>query len=135
MDRPSNSSSKNNLYRQNVARNIAKSAALTHFVLASDINMLPSSKLSDSFMENLPSSGLNIHHHPETIFVLAAFDMVTITEAPKSKEFVQKALLTGAMIEANGNSECLNCKRIVDIEEWTNNSGKYQYIESVVNYL
>lgn len=53
----------NNLtYPVNVGRNLARDAALTHFVLASDIELYPSSGLVDGFfdmIEENPAEFLN----------------------------------------------------------------------------
>lgn len=61
------------LYPVNVGRNIARESALTHFVLASDIELYPSPLLAERFLNMIarnkpPLNGTNPRVFPLSIF-------------------------------------------------------------------
>lgn len=64
------------LYPVNVARNIAREAALTHFILPSDIELYPSPYLTPRFLNMIARNGkpLNVSTNPR-VFPISIFEV------------------------------------------------------------
>lgn len=63
------------LYPINVGRNIAREAALTHFIFPSDIELYPTPNLIEKFLEMIvKNKGFSYRRNPKYIF----FDKINI---------------------------------------------------------
>lgn len=63
------------LYPVNVGRNIARESALTHFVLASDIELYPSTFLSERFLNMIARNKPPLNNGRRKIFTLNIFEV------------------------------------------------------------
>jgi beta-1,4-glucuronyltransferase 1 len=63
------------LYPMNVGRNIARESALTHFVLASDIELYPSPFLSERFLNMIARNRPPLNSTNPRIFPLSIFEV------------------------------------------------------------
>lgn len=59
----------------NVARNIAREEALTHFVLASDIDLYPSEDLINKFLRMVTKKKELFRNRQPKVFALPAFEV------------------------------------------------------------
>lgn len=82
-------SEKRLLYPVNLGRNIARESAVTHYVLASDIELYPSPNLPTKFLEmirrkNQPSL---LQPNPK-VFVLSIFEVAETVQPPTNKSIL-----------------------------------------------
>ncbi|KAI9578977.1 hypothetical protein GQX74_005860 [Glossina fuscipes] len=87
------------LYPVNVGRNIARDAATTHFILASDIELYPSPGL----MKN--------------VFPLSIFEVEGSAPVPRDKTELQEFLRTGKAIPFH-KRVCASCHGVPKSKEW-----------------
>lgn len=136
MERRRHHSTTNDIYRHSVGSNIAKEGALTHYVLSSDIEMLPSFNIHTAFMEMIALSG-SIAHPEGTVYLLPVFQMINgAAEAPLRKSQVLEMLDKRQLSEWN-EELCRDCHRVLNVEEWMHSprdAGKEGQSE-VIRYL
>ncbi|XP_031334347.1 beta-1,4-glucuronyltransferase 1-like [Photinus pyralis] len=77
-------------YPINVARNIAKRSAQTHFVLASDIELYPSPNLIPKFLRFVEENRKLIERKTKKVFVLPVFEVLLNQTLPSNKTALQK---------------------------------------------
>ncbi|KAI5646543.1 glycosyl-transferase for dystroglycan domain-containing protein [Phthorimaea operculella] len=82
------------LYPINIGRNVARDAALTHFVLSSDIDFYPSPNLATKFLNMIAKNEwpLNLPTTLPKVFPLALFQIVNNTRIPSSKMELKEML-------------------------------------------
>lgn len=82
---------KNNLtYPINVARNIAREMAETHFIFASDIELYPTRNLIPKFLEMIASNEELVTDGKPKVFVLPIYEILSGLEVPENKTALQK---------------------------------------------
>ena len=116
MERPTSRSKSDRFFYINVARNIARDGATTHFLLASDIELYPSVDLVPQFLTMLARSG-GVTLHPRTVYVLAPFEVTVDTKPPQNKMELQ-ALLEDQLAIRFHQGMCDRCHRIPSPELW-----------------
>lgn len=109
---------KNLLYPINVGRNIARSAALTHFVLPSDIELYPSPDLASKFLNMIARNEepLSTSTNPR-VFPLSLFEVDKNSTAPWTKTELQAMLKKKTAIPFH-KYVCPTCHNIPNGKEW-----------------
>ncbi|XP_037959354.1 beta-1,4-glucuronyltransferase 1-like [Teleopsis dalmanni] len=104
-------------YPINVGRNIARDAALTHFILASDMEMYPSMVLVNKFLKMIARNETYLQRTAPRVFPLPIFKVETNSAVPRNKTELQEMLRTSKAIpfqESGGAS----CHRMPKSKEW-----------------
>ncbi|XP_008556765.1 beta-1,4-glucuronyltransferase 1 [Microplitis demolitor] len=100
-------------YPINVARNVAKSLAMTSRVLVSDIELLPSDKLASGFLKMIdgqpPRKGL--------AFVVPVFEIEETQQPPKNKRELMAAINKDLAVYFH-KYMCIHCQRFPGITKW-----------------
>ncbi|KAJ2946527.1 hypothetical protein O0L34_g12581 [Tuta absoluta] len=112
---------KNNLlYPVNVARNIARDAALTHFVLPSDIELYPSPNLIPKFLNMIARNEgpLPTRTNPR-VFPLTLFEVAANAKVPSTKTELLHMLSTKTAIPFH-KFVCPSCHNIPQAQQWMN---------------
>ncbi|XP_026843179.1 beta-1,4-glucuronyltransferase 1 [Drosophila persimilis] len=115
-------------YPVNTGRNIAREAALTHFVLASDIELYPTPGLVPKFFTMLGrhSDGFTAKHLPvpvpvPVVYVLRIFEVESNATMPSDKLQLQDMLWSSQAVPFHMNI-CPHCHKGPKLEEWINAS-------------
>lgn len=116
MERKSYRSSSDRFFYINLARNIARDGATTHFILASDIELYPSYNLIPQFLRMIAKSG-GVSLNKRTVYVLPPFEVTAESKPPKTKDELQ-ALLHDKLAVRFHQGMCDKCHRIPDPEIW-----------------
>lgn len=102
----------------NVARNIARRSANTHFILASDIELYPSLGFIDQFLRmaiNNISSVLS--EQKPRVFPLPVFEVQSNASIPNTKEQLVHMLHTNMAITFHKNV-CPKCHEVPEQDQW-----------------
>ncbi|KAI8043665.1 beta-1,4-glucuronyltransferase 1 [Drosophila gunungcola] len=121
---------KSNMYRSrtkldypvNLGRNIARRASLTHFVLASDIELYPSPRLVPAYLSFLSRHVIGRPGQQPTspvVHALRIFEVMSNVSVPSTKTELQKLLKTGEALPFHMQI-CAVCHRGPKLEEWIN---------------
>ncbi|KAI5642490.1 glycosyl-transferase for dystroglycan domain-containing protein [Phthorimaea operculella] len=104
----------------NVARNIARDAALTHFVLASDIELYPSPNLIPKFLNMIARNEgpLSTRTNPR-VFTLTLFEVAANAHVPSTKTELQQMLSKKTAIPFH-KFVCPSCHNIPQAQQWMN---------------
>ncbi|XP_030381132.1 beta-1,4-glucuronyltransferase 1-like isoform X1 [Scaptodrosophila lebanonensis] len=105
------------LYPVNVGRNIARDAALTHFILASDIELYPNPGLVKKFLEMIARNELYLHRAAPRVFPLSIFEVDGNSPVPRDKTELQEFLRTGKAIPFH-KRVCASCHGVPKSKEW-----------------
>lgn len=111
---------KNLTYPINVGRNIARNAALTHYVFVSDIELYPSPYVPKKFLEMIaenPSTLQTINPAGLVVFPLSIFEIDAQYEVPWNKTELIKLYRKKIVIRFHKNI-CSKCHRIPKAIEW-----------------
>lgn len=73
------------LYPVNVGRNIAREAAVTHYILASDIELYPSPGLINDFLDMILRQDPLLHRKKPKVFPLPIFELEADAAVPPNK--------------------------------------------------
>lgn len=79
-------------YPVNVARNIAREAALTHYILASDIVLYPSEDLINKFLKMVTEKQEVLRNARPKVFALPVFEILDDEDLPKNKTELLKMI-------------------------------------------
>lgn len=90
-------------YPKNVARNIARDSALTHFLLVSDIDLYPSPGLPGKFLEMIARNEPPLDSVNPKIFPLAIFEIGASSRVPWTKTELQGLFKKRKIIELHKN--------------------------------
>uniref|UniRef100_A0A182SZH7 Uncharacterized protein n=1 Tax=Anopheles maculatus TaxID=74869 RepID=A0A182SZH7_9DIPT len=82
---PTYRASNNLTYPVNVGRNIARSSAATHFVLASDIELYPSPNFIPMFLRMIAHPFYQYTLHSPSVYVLPVFEVAEDVPVPEDK--------------------------------------------------
>lgn len=108
----------NNLtYPVNVARNIARIAAQTHFVLASDIELYPSDNIIPRFLNMIARNEDPLNKQVNKIFPLPLFEIEDDQKVPGTKTSLLALLKANKAIPFH-KRVCAACHKIPKDEEW-----------------
>ena len=109
----------NNLtYPVNVARNVARVSATTHFVFPSDIELYPSPGLIEEFLDMQRRDEDPALRSPNPkVFPNAIFEIEAGKELPDTKEELIKLYNEGVVVSFH-KYVCLMCHKIPDHDRW-----------------
>lgn len=105
------------LYPVNVGRNIARDAALTHFILASDIELYPNPGLVKKFLEMIARNEAYLHRKAPRVFPLSIFEVESSAAVPRDKTELQELLRLGKAIPFH-KRVCSSCHGVPKSKEW-----------------
>ncbi|XP_052837277.1 beta-1,4-glucuronyltransferase 1 isoform X2 [Drosophila gunungcola] len=105
------------LYPVNVGRNIARDSALTHFILASDIELYPNPGLVKKFLEMIARNDQYLRRKAPRVFPLAIFEVEENSPVPHDKTELQEFLRTGKAIPFH-KRVCASCHGVPKSKEW-----------------
>lgn len=107
-------------YKENVARNIAREAAVTYFIFSCDINMYPSIDVIPKFLNMIARSG-SVALNENNVYVLPAFDVLSRDIYPRTKQELNW-LITDNQATKYQSDLCEECYTIPDARIWETNS-------------
>ncbi|KAK6636670.1 hypothetical protein RUM43_010332 [Polyplax serrata] len=110
-------SQKKILYPVNVGRNIAREAAVTYYILPSDIELYPSPGLIDKFLAMILRQDPPLHRKNPKVFPLPIFELEADASIPPNKTELVKMLKTGRAIPFH-KKVCAGCHTIPKFKEW-----------------
>ncbi|XP_068150752.1 beta-1,4-glucuronyltransferase 1 isoform X1 [Drosophila tropicalis] len=105
------------LYPVNVGRNIARDAALTHFLLASDIELYPNPGLVKKFLEMIARNEAYLRRKAPRVFPLSIFEVEESSPVPHDKTELQELLRSGKAIPFH-KRVCASCHGVPKSKEW-----------------
>uniref|UniRef100_A0A336M367 CSON001446 protein n=2 Tax=Culicoides sonorensis TaxID=179676 RepID=A0A336M367_CULSO len=105
------------LYPVNVGRNIARDAALTHFILVSDIELYPSPGLVHKFLEMIARNDKSLRRKALKVYPLSLFEVDISVSVPKDKTELQDLLKRGKAIKFHSRV-CPACHAVPKSKEW-----------------
>lgn len=105
------------LYPVNVGRNIARDAAMTHFILASDIELYPNPGLTRKFLEMVARNDVQLQRKNPKVFPLSIFEVDATSQVPRDKTELQELLRTGKAIPFH-KRVCSSCHGVPKSKEW-----------------
>ncbi|KAG5684936.1 hypothetical protein PVAND_014144 [Polypedilum vanderplanki] len=105
------------LYPVNVGRNIARDAAMTHFILASDIELYPNPGLVRKFLEMIARKGDSWENNNPRVFPLSIFEVDSTVAVPRDKTELQELLRTNKAIPFH-KRVCASCHGVPKSKEW-----------------
>lgn len=105
------------LYPVNVGRNIARDAAMTHFILASDIELYPNPGLTRKFLEMIARNDVPLQRKNPKVFPLSIFEVDAVSQVPRDKTELQELLKTGKAIPFH-KRVCSSCHGVPKSKEW-----------------
>ncbi|XP_017012697.2 beta-1,4-glucuronyltransferase 1 [Drosophila takahashii] len=109
-------------YPVNMGRNIARKASLTHYVLASDIELYPTPGLVPDYLNFLGRLVIGRPGQLPTspvVHVLRIFEVMANVSVPNTKMELQKLLKSGEAVPFHMEI-CAVCHRGPKLEEWIN---------------
>ncbi|XP_055600371.1 beta-1,4-glucuronyltransferase 1-like isoform X2 [Uranotaenia lowii] len=109
--------SPNHLYPVNVGRNIARAAAQTHFVLASDIELYPNPGFVDSFLKMVAHPAYRYTLEEPNVYVLPVFEIQEHLPIPEDKLGLLQMLQRGEAIKFH-EKICASCHTVPSYREW-----------------
>lgn len=115
------------LYPVNVGRNIARDAAMTHFILASDIELYPNPGLVRKFLEMIARNDAPLQRKNPKAFPLSIFEVDGSSQVPRDKTELQELLKVGKAIPFH-KRVCSSCHGVPKSKEWmaaNETDGKY----------
>ena len=104
-------------YPINVARNIARESAATHFVFASDIELYPSPGLISNFLEMIGRNEPVLRSPNPKVFVNPVFEIEKGYKMPANKSELVEYLSRGVVIPFH-KEWCETCHKIPDFDKW-----------------
>ncbi|XP_063587925.1 beta-1,4-glucuronyltransferase 1-like isoform X1 [Penaeus indicus] len=104
------------LYPVNVARNTARQAVQTYFVLPSDVELYPSVNFIPEFFKMLKKPDVSNSTNPR-VYVFSIFEVRDNVTAPETKADLQRMLKKGDAIPFHKNV-CAKCHNVPMSKEW-----------------
>ncbi|XP_052869834.1 beta-1,4-glucuronyltransferase 1-like [Anopheles cruzii] len=105
------------LYPVNVGRNVARDAAMTHFLLASDIELYPNPGLVHKFLEMIARNEPVLQRKNPRVFPLPIFEVDNNSPVPRDKAELQELLRSGKAIPFH-KRVCSSCHGVPRSKEW-----------------
>ncbi|XP_018321843.1 beta-1,4-glucuronyltransferase 1-like [Agrilus planipennis] len=114
---------KNNLlYPINLARNSARTAAQTYFVLASDMELYPTPNFSSKFIEMVSKNEQLVTGKQRQVFVLPIFEVTKDSSIPENKT-VLKGMINTKQAFIFHEKLCRYCHIVPGYNEWIKDNG------------
>lgn len=108
-------------YPINACRNVARNAATTHYILVSDVELVPSEFLATSFLNLIVSQyangGLQL---PSRVFVVPVFEIDIFETIPKNKLELMKLIKEEKAVYFHRHV-CSHCQKFPGLEKWLQN--------------
>lgn len=104
-------------YPINIARNIARITAQTHFIFPSDIELFPSPNLIEKFLAFVEHNRKLFEASSRKVFVLNAFEILQNETIPANKTALQ-AMLKSKKAEWFHKRICELCHKISNQSKW-----------------
>lgn len=114
-------------YPINVGRNIAKQASLTHYILASDIELYPTPGLVDGFLKMLTANMHLVNTNERIVYPLNIFEVHANATMPSTKMELKSQLATGEAIPFHTHV-CPQCNMAQNLPVWINQTDNAQSI-------
>ncbi|EAT35984.1 AAEL011899-PA [Aedes aegypti] len=114
---PSLENPSNHTYPVNVGRNIARDAARTHFVLASDIELYPNPGFIEMFLQMVAQPAYRYTLDMPSVYVLPVFEVDSYSSVPEDKIELLQMLKTGEAIMFH-EKICPKCHTVPNYDEW-----------------
>lgn len=109
---------KHNLtYPINVARNIARTAAQTHFVFPSDIELYPTTNFIPKFLAFIKEHSDYAEKDAKKVFVLPIFEVLANLQVPENKTHLYSMFQEKKAFRFHQNV-CSPCHKIPREDEW-----------------
>lgn len=105
------------LYPVNVGRNVARETVQTHFVLASDIELYPSSKIIPQFLEMIAENQGPLLSKKPKVFPVHLFEVSADQHVPETKTILKEMLSNGTAIPFH-KKVCPGCHNVPKSKEW-----------------
>lgn len=105
------------VYPVNVARNVARESATTHFVFPSDIELYPSPNLIPDFLEMIRRNDKKLTKSQPRVFVNSIFEIAANHSLPNTKTELIKLMKSNTVIPFHKNV-CPQCHKIPHSKEW-----------------
>lgn len=103
-------------YPVNVCRNVAKKAASTHFILVSDVELIPSEKLASKFMDMI-SRIRDEERLPSRVYVLPLFEVKVGEVIPRNKTHLMSLVKKERAVYFHRHV-CSHCQRFPGLQKW-----------------
>ncbi|XP_058819198.1 beta-1,4-glucuronyltransferase 1-like [Topomyia yanbarensis] len=107
----------NREYPVNVGRNIARDAAQTHFVLASDIELYPNPGFIEMFQRMIANPVYRYTLQTPSVYVLPIFEVAETSTVPEDKIELLRMMKHGDAIKFH-EKICEQCHTVPNYEEW-----------------
>ena len=104
-------------YPVNVARNVARITAATHFVFPSDIELYPSPNLITDFLAMIRRNDVQLRRSPPRVFVNSIFEIAENHTLPNNKSHLVELLKSGVVLPFH-KTVCPQCHKIPKDLEW-----------------
>lgn len=104
-------------YPINVARNIARDAAVTHFLFVSDIELYPSPELPWKFLEMIARNEPPLNSTKPKVFPLSIFEAVASSHVPWTKTELQELFRKREIFHFHKDL-CSKCHRLPEADKW-----------------
>ena len=108
---------KNLLYPINVGRNVAREMAQTHFILASDIELYPSSNVIEQFLAMIARNEGPLRSPRPKVFPFNLFEISVNQQTPDSKTALKEMLANGTAVPFH-KFVCAGCHGTPMSKEW-----------------
>ncbi|KAJ6649800.1 Beta-1,4-glucuronyltransferase 1 [Pseudolycoriella hygida] len=105
------------LYPINMGRNTARDAAMTHFILVSDIELYPNPGLVRKFLEMVARNDAPLQRKNPKVFPLPIFEVDSTSQVPRDKTELQELLKKGKAIPFH-KRVCASCHGVPKSKEW-----------------
>lgn len=105
------------MYPVNVGRNIARDSAMTHFILASDIELYPNPGLARKFLEMIARNDAPLQRKNPRVYPLSIFEVDGKAAVPRDKTELQELLRTQKAIPFH-KRVCSSCHGVPKSKEW-----------------
>lgn len=105
------------VYPVNVARNVARVSAATHFVFPSDIELYPSPNLIPDFLKMIRRNDKKLPKSQPRVFVNSIFEIAANHSLPSTKTELIKLMKSNTVIPFHKNV-CPQCHKIPHSKEW-----------------
>lgn len=107
----------NHTYPVNVGRNIARDAAQTYFVLASDIELYPNPGFIEMFLQMIVHPAYRHTLDVPSVYVLPVFEVSEESSVPEDKIELLQMLERGDAIKFH-EKICAQCHTVPNYDEW-----------------
>ncbi|KAL0276523.1 UNVERIFIED_CONTAM: hypothetical protein PYX00_004080 [Menopon gallinae] len=105
------------LYPVNIGRNIARESAVTHYLMASDIELYPSPGVIGHFLELVRRQDPPLLHKNPKVFPLSIFELEADAPIPANKTQLIQMLKKGQAIPFH-KQVCPGCHNVPRSKEW-----------------